>query len=120
MAEENPKPAAGRSKLTDDATSRVQRDLYDCAYMGDLKGVRTALEQGANVDGWHEQTGLNALHLAVGTNNLLLVKYLLETAGAELVPDRSGRWPTVIAAECSADEELCDYIVEQEAKLLKS
>jgi ankyrin repeat protein len=88
--------------------------------MGDMNGVKQWLAHGANVNAWHEQTGLTALHLAVGTNNLQLVKYLLETAGAELVPDRSGRWPTVIAAECCAGEELCDYIVEQEAKLLKS
>jgi hypothetical protein len=88
--------------------------------MGDMNGVKQWLAQGADVNAWHEQTGLAALHLAVGTNNLALVKYLIETAGAEIVPDRSGRWPTVIAAECSAGEELCDYIVEQEAKLLGS
>jgi hypothetical protein len=88
--------------------------------MGSLDGVRRAIADGANVNAWNEQTGLTALHLAVGTNNLALVKYLLETAGAELVPDRSGRWPTLIAAQCYASEELCDYIVEQEAKRLET
>ena len=41
---------------------------------------------------------------------------ILEDAGARIGPDRSGRWPTVIAAECRTSDELCDYIVEAEAK----
>lgn len=118
MADEQPNPDP--KGTADPATAKVQGDLYQSAYMGNSQGVRQALANGANVNGWQEQTGLTALHLAVGTNNFGLVKYLIETAGAEIVPDRSGRWPTVIAAECCAGEELCDYIVEQEAKVLQS
>lgn len=65
----------------------------------------------------HEQTGLSPLHLAVGMNNLVLTRYLIEQAGAKIRPDRSGRWPTVIAAECEVSEAMSDYIVEQEAKI---
>ena len=106
-------PRAGQGESTKD----LLFDLHNAAYSGSLEKVRRALSNGADVNAWHERTGLTALHLAVGTNNLELVKYLLETAGAELVPDKSGRWPTVIAAQCYASEDLCDYIVEQEAKL---
>jgi hypothetical protein len=120
VANQTPKPEGAGSGKPDDALARVQKDLHLSAYSGSLRGVRHALEQGANVDAWEEQTGLTALHLAVGTNNLALVKFLLEEAGAKLMPDKSGRWPTVIAAECCASEELCDYIVEREAKVLES
>jgi hypothetical protein len=46
-----------------------------------------------------------------------LTRYLIEEAGARIAPDRSGRWPTLIAAQCSVSEELGDYIVEAEAKV---
>ena len=113
-----PKPQAG--KHDDGLGAKLDSDLHHAAYTGDLEGVLKSIRSGANVNSLHEQTGLTALHLAVGTNNLALVKYLLEDAGAKLVPDKSGRWPTVIAAQCCASEELCDYIVEQEAKLLET
>jgi ankyrin repeat protein len=114
MAEEE-----NRSPAPQEAAALLQAALYRFAHDGDLDGVRQVVEKGANVNLWHDQTGLTALHLAVGTNNLALVKYLLETAGADLVPDRSGRWPTIIAAECRVDEALCDYIVEKEAELIQ-
>ncbi|NIJ60307.1 hypothetical protein FHS82_004178 [Pseudochelatococcus lubricantis] len=31
------------------------------------------------------------------------------------MPDATGRWPTVIAAEVGVDDALSDYIVEAEA-----
>ena len=62
----------------------------------------TALEQGADVATVHEQTGLTALHIAAGTNNLPLAAILIEDWNAPFGPDRFGRWPTVIAAECKA------------------
>jgi uncharacterized protein len=89
--------------------------LLGAAYSGDLTGVRDAVKQGADVDTVHGQTGLSPLHIAVGTNNLALTRYLLEEAGARLGPDKSGRWPTIIAAECEVDEVLSDYVLEAEA-----
>lgn len=112
-------PAPIQAPAPQEAAARLQAALYRFAHDGDLDGVQQAVAQGANVNLWHDQTGLTALHFAVGTNNLALVKYLLETAGAEIVPDRSGRWPTVIAAECRVDEAMADYIVEKEAALLE-
>lgn len=119
MADEKTGPQDSPSSASE-ALAQVQRQLFQAAYMGNLAGVRESVEKGAKVNAWHDRTGLTALHLAVGTNNLALVKYLLEIAGADLVPDKSGRWPTVIAAECCVSEELCDYIVEEEAKRLHS
>lgn len=63
---------------------------------------------------------MNALHIAVGTNNLLMVRYLVEQCGARFTPDRSGRWPTVIAAECEVDDVVGDYVVETEAAQMQN
>jgi ankyrin repeat protein len=96
---------------------RLDWQLLQSAYTGDLTGVRDALAAGANVNIVHEQTGLTALHIAIGTNNLVLTRYLIEEADAEIGPDRSGRWPTIIAAECEVDAILSDYILEAEANI---
>ena len=51
----------------------MNMDLLGAAYVGDLGGVDTALAQGAAINASHPETGLTALHIAVGTNNLPLV-----------------------------------------------
>ena len=63
-------------------------------------------------------TGMNALHIAVGRNNLRMTKILVEH-GAKFIPDAHGRFPSVIAAEMEVSDELADYIVEAEANALK-
>lgn len=98
---------------------RLGTSLLQAAYDLDVDAAVDALEQGADVAAVHERTGLTALHIAAGTNNLPLARVLVEDWNAPFGPDRSGRWPTVIAAECGAGEELCDYIVEQEALFLE-
>lgn len=110
--------AARNTRTADSAgIARLNADLLQAAYINDLSAVARAIDEGADIDCVHEQTGLSALHIAVGTNNLALTKFFID-AGARIGPDRSGRWPTLIAAVCRADENLCDYIVEEEAKLL--
>lgn len=101
-------------------SARIDWQLIKAAYAGDLSGVRDAVKAGADVDGVQEQTGLSALHIAVGTNNLALTRYLIEEAKARIGPDESGRLPTIIAAECGVDEILSDYLLEVEAKLIES
>lgn len=102
----------------DDAgTARTDADLLQAAHRGDFAAARAALANGADVNAVHAQTGMSALHLAIGANNLALTRYLIREAGASIGPDRSGRWPTLIAAQCSVGEELADYIVEEEAKI---
>lgn len=92
------------------------RALLRAAYDADTAGVIAALEDGANVNAVDPATGMSALHIAVGTNNLSLTQILVEDWEATFGPDNQGRWPTVIAAECRVDEVLADYIVEAETR----
>lgn len=94
-------------------------DLIRAAYEGDLQNVRKALEDGTPLNTADDRTGLTALHIAVGSNNLALCRYLIEEWNAPFGPDKLGRWPTLIAAECQVDDDLSDYIVEQEARYLE-
>ena len=105
-------PARGHGERASPENAALIRSAFD----GDLDGVKAALAKGADVNAIDPSTGLAALHIAVGTNDLELCRYLLEEAGAAIVPDRAGRWPTLIAAQCHAGEALCDYIVEREAQ----
>jgi hypothetical protein len=63
------------------------------------------------------RTGLMALHIAIGRNDLQMTRMLVD-AGAEFVPDSEGRMPSLIAALCETSEELQDYILEAEEKAL--
>jgi Ankyrin repeats (3 copies) len=62
-----------------------------------------------------DRTGMTALHIAVGRDHLTIAKYLVEH-GAVFIPDGQGRMPTTVAAECEVSDEMCDFIVEAEAK----
>lgn len=95
------------------------QQLIFAAYGGDPYGIEQALKLGADINAVHPQTGLCALHIAVGTNDLKLCRHLIEKRHAAFFPDRFGRWPTLIAAECRVDDALSDYIVEQEARYLE-
>lgn len=92
--------------------------FLDAAYYGRTDAAIAALKAGAHVSAKDGSTGLTALHMAVGTNNLHLSKDLVGIWKAPFTLDRFGRMPSVVAAECCASDELCDYIVEQEAKAL--
>jgi uncharacterized protein len=107
-----------------DASRQPERDtpekrLLTAAYGGDVSGIQGAMKQGADIDAMHVETGLSALHIAVGTNDLPLCRFIVEQCHARFFPDKFGRWPTLIAAECQVDEALSDYIVEQEALFLR-
>lgn len=87
---------------------------------GDLDTARNMLKNGQPVDEIiHEPTGMQALHIATGLDNLPLVRLLVEDWKASFGPDQVGRWPSVIAAECEVSEETLDYIAEAEAMNLK-
>ena len=64
-------------------------------------------------------TGMNALHIAVGRNNLELTRLLIE-AGIEIIPDKEGRMPSLIAGICRVSDELADYISEAESRALQA
>ncbi len=93
-------------------------NLLRAAYDADLASVRLALEAGADVDARDPETGLTALHIAVGMNNLPLAQMLVESWSAGFMPDHSGRWPTVVAAQCRVKDALADFIVNEESAWL--
>jgi hypothetical protein len=117
MTAATPKRRAARP-LDNTEAARLDRALLKAAYDADFDGAVAALAAGADIDFADPDTGLAALHIAVGTNNLSLAREVIEEWGAQIGPDRRGRWPTVIAARCRVDDELADYIVEAEAKAL--
>lgn len=107
--------------------SQPQADLTDAdrrllrsTYAADTAKVIAALEDGADANVADPVTGLTALHIAVGTNNLHLTRILVEDWEAVFKPDGKGRWPTVIAAEAQVDEVLADYIAEAEDQSLNA
>ena len=103
-------------------TGRARIDGTDplaAAYRGETDTVLSAIRGGADVNMTDPQTGLAMLHIATGTNNIVLAKALIEEHGAGFFADRLGRWPSVIAAECQVDDDLSDYIVEAEARFLE-
>ncbi|MBN8913092.1 MAG: ankyrin repeat domain-containing protein [Rhizobiales bacterium] len=91
-----------------------QDKFFEAVFRGDVSSVRDALH-GQEIAITCKRQELTALHIAVGTNNLPLARLLIEEWHVPFGPDGFGRWPTVVAAECCASEELCDYIVEKEA-----
>ena len=113
-------PNAAQSARSDEqgGLARLNENLLRSAFLGENSTALVALEQGADVDTRHKSTGLTALHIAAGTNNLELAQILSEHFEASFIPDRFGRWPTTVAAECQATVEIQDYIVEAEARYL--
>ena len=93
--------------------------LLSAADAHSIAGIQSALDQGADINCVHHETGLSPLHIAVGNNDIALCRLLIEKWGARFFPDSFGRWPTLIAAECQVDDALSDYIVEQEARFLE-
>lgn len=89
--------------------------LLESAYDGDVSKVEALLDYGVPLETADEITGMTALHWAVGCNHLDLARFLVKR-GALFLPDKQGRMPTTIAAECEVSEELCDFIAEAEAR----
>ena len=96
-------------------------DFLEHAWTGDIARIRMIVNDPRGrlvfLNTIDEPTGMNALHIAVGRNNLEVVKLLVE-AGIKFIPDKEGRMPSLIAALCEVSEELSDYIAEAEEKAL--
>ncbi|KUO69412.1 MAG: hypothetical protein APF80_08330 [Alphaproteobacteria bacterium BRH_c36] len=112
------RPGRSAAKSASAEAHARNMDLLRAAYDADLAGLIGALEAGADVDTADQETGLTALHIAVGMNNLAMTQALAESWSASFGPDRSGRWPTVIAAQCRVGDAMSDYIVSEEAAWL--
>lgn len=97
-------------------TEHARKAFLRAVYNGDNCKAVVALKQGVDVNAADPVTGMTALHLAVGTDNLALTRILVEDWNAEFKPDDHGRWPTLVAAYAEVGEAMCDYIVEAEAR----
>jgi uncharacterized protein len=79
--------------------------LLGSAYNNDRETVTELVgHRRAPINFVDDQTGLTALHIAVGRDHLDIAKYLVER-GASFLPDKQGRTPTTIAAECEVSDE---------------
>ncbi|EGE55965.1 hypothetical protein RHECNPAF_780015 [Rhizobium etli CNPAF512] len=99
--------------------NKINSEFLDAAHAGDLSKLVSAKLDGADVNAVHKTTGLQALHLAIAADDLVMVRYLAEQCGAQFGPDGSGRWPSVVAAEYEVSEAVSDYVVEAEAAHLR-
>lgn len=93
-------------------------DLLRAAYAANLPALKAALAAGADVNTRDPYTGVSALHIAAGMDNLPMARFLADTARAEFGPDGQGRWPSLIAALCEVSEATSDYIALREAAYL--
>lgn len=109
---------ASRKPTEDNKTGTEVRDLLRAVYVGDFQSAKMALEAGTPVDVTDPETGLCSFHIAIGTDNLFLAKYLREQWHAAVFPDARGRLPTVIAAQCRTSEAMNEYVLEVELKAL--
>ncbi len=101
---------------------------FDAVCSGDIEQLRihvtpahypsSSSRQAELLDQTEFFTGMAALHTAIGFNRLDMVKLLVD-AGARFFPDKEGRWPSLIAVDCEADEELVDYVVQEERRALQ-
>lgn len=101
------------------AASTADTSLLLAADAHGIREIQSALAQGADINCVHPETGVSALHIAIGNNDIALCRFLIEQCGARFFADGFGRWPTLIAAECQVDDALSDYIAEQEAAFLR-
>ncbi len=101
--------------LTDADFRLPSQRAIRAAYRGDLNAIKAILDSGYQIDQIDRLTGMAVLHMAIGRNDLAMVKFLVER-GASFFADRHGRWPSTIASLCEVSEELCDYIADAEAR----
>jgi uncharacterized protein len=98
------------------SSEQLGGSLLGSTYNNDWETVQELVgHRHAPINFVDDQTGLTALHIAVGRDHLDIAKYLVER-GASFLPDKQGRTPTTIAAECEVSDEMCDFIAEAEAK----
>lgn len=112
MSGRDTEPGAGTARQPGNLSEDAR--LILAAFRGALEDVQRALASGADVNAVDPDTGLSALHIAVGQNDLALCRFLIEEQGARLFADRFGRMPSVVAIDCRADDDVFDFIAEKE------
>lgn len=94
--------------------TELDKAFHKAVWVGDIRSVRKLYADGADPNRM-STVGLTPLHTAVAMNDLPMTRVLVEECNAAFGPDRLGRWPTVIAAQCRASGALSGYIFEREA-----
>jgi ankyrin repeat protein len=96
-----------------------QQSIIKAVCSGSIAQLKTALlMRELDLDATNPDTGMTALHMAVGFNRLDMVK-LIVAAGAKFSADYEGRLPSIMAADLQVDEELQDYITSAETGTLE-
>lgn len=73
-------------------------ELLAAAQLGDLAGVRRALDRGADVNALDPIHGETALHVTVEKENKVLVQFLLSRGANPNITSKQNRTPLIIAA----------------------
>ena len=110
---------AGGTPKPDLRKYRPLPEFLETVWLGNTVIVQAYLDDERSRHGFLNEvdpvTGMNALHIAVGRDNLELTRLLIE-AGIEIIPDKEGRMPSLIAGICRVSDELADYISEAESR----
>src|SRR4051794_8808009 len=85
----------------------VRKLVFDCVNIPEMIGLLSQTDP---------RTGMTALHVATGNNDLPMTRLLVE-AGAGFVPDKAGRMPSTMAELMEVDDELLDLLVEREGEV---
>ncbi len=91
--------------------------LHLAVLEGDLALVQLVNDAGARVDSQTADYGLTPLHIAVGKENLPIIQYLVETAGASVSVQNNGQNTAFMEAQSQGNHEISRYLLEHGAKL---
>ncbi len=92
MSDDDIHPRAKQQAKAEPRQARFfEWDLVGPAYHGATDVVEKRIDKGLDVNMVDQATGLSALHVAVGTDNLALTKKLVEEHGAAFFADNHGR-----------------------------
>jgi hypothetical protein len=88
--------------------------FFKAVYRSDLPAVIAAYEGGQDLNEVDEATGMAAIHIATGLDDIEIARFLIEHR-ARFFPDARGRWPSIIGIECKVSDEMLDLVLEAEA-----
>lgn len=91
--------------------------LVIASFEGDADFAIEAIERGANVNAFDDETGMRVIHLAASGGYRKIVDALMQSGACDLtVRDQQGRLPSDCAAYGARDFELADRLAEAEAR----
>ena len=92
--------------------------LIAAAEAGDLRGVKRAFPEGANVNYQSPHDLMTALHIAAGNGDHEMVDFLVNKRNADVtLKDKHGRTAAVVAIDCG-NTEIADRLTELECNIL--